>query len=55
MLEKKGWDKERFNRTIEFLIKEGLVWIDKKGKLNEILYFFSGNLNIFKDKKLIYE
>jgi hypothetical protein len=37
------------------MIKEGLVWIDKKSKINETLYFFSSNLGKFKEKINIYE
>ena len=50
----KNWDIERFNLIINKLIQDGLVWLDKKSKNNEILYFFPGNLNMFKEKKSKY-
>jgi ESCRT-II complex subunit VPS22 len=34
------WSDERIQTAIDFMIKEGLVWIDKNGRYTE--YFFPG-------------
>ena len=39
------WSDERFNQVIMKLKQEGLIWVDKKSKKSETLYFFLGNLN----------
>jgi len=34
------WSDERIQTAIDFMIKEGLVWVDDKGRMKE--YFFPG-------------
>lgn len=50
MQKKKGWSSDRYKEKSEFVIKEGLVWVDKKYG-GEILLFFPSMMTTFVNDK----
>ena len=51
MKSKRNWTEDRYKEKTEFVIKEGLVWVDRKsGKKENHLYFSSMMTTFVNDK-----